>query len=77
MRNLPNWYSSELPVLLPEIAFEDFGRGQEPENCRIAFGKASALVSRIRTALVINNALAGNNVAPAMPKPFKKERRPT
>ena len=43
--------SSEFPVLLPEIAFEDFGRGQEPENCRIASGKASASVSRIRLGL--------------------------
>ena len=24
--------SSEFPVLFPEITFEDFGRGQEPQN---------------------------------------------
>ena len=73
--------SSEFPVLFPEIAFENFGRGQETQDCSIASFKPAAsllLASAIAAwAFVVNSALAGSNVAPAMPKPFKKERRPT
>jgi hypothetical protein len=41
--------SSELVVLLPQVALEDFSRGQEPENrhvscCRVAAVFGSLLV---------------------------------
>jgi hypothetical protein len=46
--------SSEFVVLLPQVGLKDFGRSQEPENCRISvvqaswsyiFGKRGKLVS--------------------------------
>ena len=37
--------SSEFPVLYPQIALEDLGRAQEPQDCSIAFSKASTSIT--------------------------------
>ena len=34
--------AGELVVLLPQVGLEDLGRGQEPENRRVALGEAAA-----------------------------------
>jgi hypothetical protein len=66
----------KLIVLRPQIALYNLDPCCEPEKVRITFGKASTAL-RPRFAWVINNALAGSNVAPTMPRPLIKERRPT
>jgi len=51
-----------------------------PRNRKIAASPLVRLPLRsvgFARTLVANSALTGNKVAPTMPKPFKKERRPT
>jgi len=62
---------AELPVLFPEIALQDFGRGQERENRRIALGKLAAIV-------FLTEGRPGTAPTPAVPAtaspPLMKER---
>jgi hypothetical protein len=64
----------KLIVLRPQIALDKRDPCREPEKIRITFVRLP-LLSPLRW--VINNALAGSNVAPTMPRPLIRERRPT
>jgi len=66
--------SSQFVILLPQISLNCFGCSQKPKNGDVSFREfAFALAS----PLVAKSALAGSNVAPAMPRRFRNERRLT